>query len=73
MVTKHILKTDFGVAVELHLNEDTGDFNCAWEGLPKRVSPALRDKVLGVYIPWRNQLIGEWAQRKDKIVGLITL
>jgi hypothetical protein len=34
-MSKHILKTDFGVNTELGLNEKTGDLNCVWEGLPK--------------------------------------
>jgi hypothetical protein len=73
MTTRHILKTDFGVTAELELNEKTGYFNCVWEGLPKDISHELRDKILSTYIPWRNQLIGHWAQKTGRIVRVITL
>jgi hypothetical protein len=69
MITKHILKTDFGVKVELHFNEETGHFNCMWEGLPKKISQALRDKILNAYMPWRDQILGAWAKRtSNKVV-----
>ena len=50
MITRHILKTDFGVTAELELDEESGDFNCAWEGLPKDISHALREKILSAYV-----------------------
>jgi len=28
----HILRTDYGVTVELHFNEKNGHFNCVWDG-----------------------------------------
>jgi hypothetical protein len=73
MITKHILKTDFGVTVELEFNEENGTFNCVWEGLPKHLSGALRDKILNTYIPWRDQFIGEWAQKTGKTMRVISL
>ncbi len=73
MVTKHILQTDFGITAELELNDETGDFKCVWKGLPKHPSEAQREKILGVYIPRRDQLIEEWAKRTGKIVRIINL
>jgi hypothetical protein len=73
MVTKHILQTDFGITAELELNEDTGDFKCVWEGLPKHIGGTLRSKILNVYIPWRDGLVGDWAKRTQKIVRIINL
>jgi hypothetical protein len=32
----------------------------------------MRDKILSVYLPWRNQLLDEWARRIGKRVLVIS-
>ena len=71
MITKHILKTDFGVTAELEFNEENGNFNCVWEGLPKHLGGAPRDKILSAYIPWRDQILEAWSNRTGKKVLVI--
>jgi len=50
MITKHILRTHLDVAADLRLNEQTGDFNCVWKGLPRDLTQAVRDKILSAYL-----------------------
>jgi hypothetical protein len=75
MMTKHILKTDFGVTAQLELNEETGQFNCQWDGTPPigKWSKDLFEKVMDVYLPWRNQLLNAWCKRSGNRMMLINL
>jgi hypothetical protein len=75
MKTTHILKTDFGVTAELHLNEETGHFNCIWDGAPPfgKWPKDLLEKVIKVYLPWRNEIVAEWAERTAKKVLVIDM
>ena len=73
MKTKHILKTDFGVTIEMNFNEETSHSFCVWDGLPKKVSQELRDKITSQYIPWRNQILEAWSNRTGKKVLVIDL
>jgi hypothetical protein len=73
MVTKHILKTDFGVTAELELNEEAGHFDCQWDGTPPlgMWPKKFLKKVLRVYLPWRDQILGDWARRTGKKVLVV--
>jgi hypothetical protein len=71
MTTKYILETDFGVTCTLAFDEETGIFNCVWEGLPKHLNHILRDKILSAYVPWRDQILGDWAKRTGKKVLVV--
>jgi hypothetical protein len=71
--TKHILKTDFGVTVELNFDEETGHYACVWDGLPKEIRQELRDKIASHYIPWRNQILNAWGNQTGKKVLVINL
>ena len=73
MITKYILKTDFGVTAELKFNEENGNFNCVWEGLPEHLSWALRDKILNAYMPWRDQILGALTKRTSNKVVVINI
>jgi hypothetical protein len=73
MITKHILKTDFGVTVEMCFNEETGHYTCVWDGLPKGVSQEMRNKITSQYLPWRNQILEAWSDRTGKKVLVIDL
>lgn len=76
MKTKmHILKTDFGVTAELHFNEENGCFNCVWDGTPcfGRWPKDLAERVIKLYLPWRNQILAEWANRTGKEVRVIDI
>jgi hypothetical protein len=70
---KHILKTDFGVTATMSFNEDTGQFACVWDGLPKKLSKKLSDKISSQYFPWRNQILKAWSDRIGKKVLVIDL
>ena len=75
MTTRHILKTDFGVSAELELNEKTGHFNCVWDGAPPlgKWPSDLLEKIMKVYLPWRNEILAEWAKRTNTTMLVIDI
>jgi hypothetical protein len=68
MMTKHILKTDFGVTAELELNEEIGDFNCVWDGTPPfgKWPKELVERVMKLYLPWRNEILADWQSERER-------
>jgi hypothetical protein len=75
MKTKHILKTDFGVTAELELNEEFGHFNCVWDGAPPlgKWPKDLVERVMKLYVPWRNGIFADWANRTGNKVVVIDI
>jgi hypothetical protein len=71
----HILRTDFGVTVELHFNEKNGHFTCVWDGTPSfgRWPKDLVERVMKLYLPWRNEILADWANRTGKEVLVINI
>jgi hypothetical protein len=60
MKSKHLLKLSCGLEVELLLDEVSGIFKCTWSKYPTR---AQKPGVLKEYLPWRNKIVGGWADR----------
>ena len=67
---RHILKLSCGITVELVLDEKTGQFTCDWSERPTK---ALLPVIEKEYLPWRNEIIEEWAERTGNKVLLVTL
>jgi hypothetical protein len=73
MITTHVLKTDCGVTIEMKFDEDTSQFSCEWGGLPKKVSPELKRKIISQYRSWRHQILQAWSDRTGKRALLIEI
>lgn len=70
--TTHILKMTCGITCSMLLNETTGHFDCTWSPEPP-FAPDLCALMLPEYLPWRDRIIKEWAQRTGRSTLLVTL
>ena len=67
----HVLRTAVGVVIEATLDPVTFQFNCCWSPPPPYPSKKFK-KIMREYVPWRDAIMEEAAQRAGIRVLMVT-
>jgi hypothetical protein len=63
-INTHVLKMQCGVTVTIKLRDKPFEMTCYWEPVPP-FARDLAERVIVEYMPWRDEILRDWAKRSN--------